>query len=177
MLTCRFPQEILLLTTQHLEQLTKLTNNSDAINCISDTKERFMSEYYGLSATELMLLRGQVLTFAQSRNVRVSLFLENETQTKDGNLVVAPPRHGGFMVTKPGTVKWANKKQNETYQIPKYTQFIEEFERKWERIASNLGDNIYAYEKGKKPNAQTASTVTSSTIRPKNVRNFRICRV
>lgn len=171
MLTCRFPQEVLLLTTQHLEELTKLTTNPDAISCISDAKERFMTRYYELSATELLQLRGQVLAFAQSRNVRVSLFLENETQTKDGNLVVVPPMHGGYLVSKPGTIKWTAKKLKESSQIPKYTQFIEEFEVKWERVSSKLGENIYALEKTKKSTTSPSTVTSSAAVRPKNVKN------
>lgn len=91
LLTLRHPWELVELTLNHLEELTRVA--PAAVHAtIDDARSRFVHLASSLSRGQLAAIRRDLLNFCADRHVKVSLFLEQNSQRANGTFFLPPDR-------------------------------------------------------------------------------------
>merc|ERR1711871_1836419 len=152
----------------HLESLKSIVGNSapELLALLEDCCRMMRSTYQNMPPAELNNLRQTLCSFFQDRRVKVSLFLQDQTQNPDGSIVV--PNHGSLKGNQQrlGTVRYLQNGQDAgTFEV----QLISS--SNWNvsaGAASTLGGNLYA--KGRpsaaKENAPPAAEPAKPAMAP-----------
>lgn len=101
------PPSLLKISQTHLSGMRDIATGDDGlVALLADATRRCMEIYSRMSLGELYNLKQNLLRFFQDRDVKVSLFLEENTQRADGVIVLplAGPVPRGHEV--PGTVRY-----------------------------------------------------------------------
>lgn len=102
---CRVPQDMLLVTLNHLETIKLMTNTPELIAIVTSTITRCLNMYTPLTDGHWMRLKATALRFFHGRKVKVSLFLTGGKQLDDGEFVLEPPSRLAVGVSCPGCIK------------------------------------------------------------------------
>lgn len=106
-ISCKAPRELIDVTMNHLDALKKVVNGTPQLTDLLEECTRQMHMAFdNMPDTELNAMRQSLCSFFQDRKVKVSLFLQDQTQNVDGSIVVPSAgslRPGQFV---PGTVRY-----------------------------------------------------------------------
>jgi len=106
-ISCKAPRELIDVTMNHLEALKKVVTGTPQLTELLDEciKQMHMA-FDAMPAAELNAMRQSLCSFFQDRKVKVSLFLQDQTQNADGSIVV--PSAGAMQPGQfvPGTVRY-----------------------------------------------------------------------
>jgi hypothetical protein len=184
------PPSLLVITQTHLNGMRDIAMGDDGLVALLADATRRCSEIYArMCLGELYSLKQHLLRFFQDRDVKVSLFLEENTQRADGVIVLplAGPVPRGYEV--PGTVRYFD---NVTGKVISGTQKISgdfpsiflpalpisEGPVDASSTPTKLGANLYLKERKKDitstPNTTVASSASNiqSTNKEKEKRNI-----
>lgn len=90
------------ITTNHLATVSKIIKDKSILAKV--TKD-FENIFVGLMSNyDYYIMRCKILNSQNPKNVKVSFYLADKTQSNDGNIVVQPPETAGFSIVKLGTV-------------------------------------------------------------------------
>ena len=159
LISCTTTEEILKVTMNHLEALKGIVGDSapELLELLEECCRMMRTTYDRMPPSELNALRQTLCAFFQDRRVKVSLFLQDQTQNPDGSIVV--PNRGTLPRgrQKPGTLRYSQQGQDAgTFELPLVSS------SNWKPSAgtvSSLGANLYAKDRGAaaKENAPPAS--------------------
>merc|ERR1719424_1565574 len=90
LIACRYPQELLHVTLNHLHQLRAKIDDATAVadlvvEAIRSTNER----YSNMSPAEFASLKQALCRFFEDKHVKVSLFLQDGIQKSDGTIALS----------------------------------------------------------------------------------------
>lgn len=88
LLTAQYPEQLLKITLNHIQELTALVTSKDATMLLNFTREMMIKKYSNLSSAVYNRIRQALLRFFQNRNVKVTMFLNNGMQLQDGTIKI-----------------------------------------------------------------------------------------
>merc|ERR1711871_872665 len=177
-LTCSCAEDLLDVTLNHIEAVKRIsTSNAELLSLVKQCEELLHIHYKDMSMYDFRELRQQLALFFQDRKVKVSLFLQDETQNYDGSIKVKVGGSLPYNTTPPGTITYFHQDgpivpqpilgvpmvSAERY-VPSANRIrrVNVGEDRW----TNLGTNLYVKDRGN-ANALT----TSSSKKGKNEAN------
>ena len=90
MIACRYPQELLHVTLNHLYQLRAKIDDAAAVADLVDEAIRATNERYAsMSPAEFFSLKQALCRFFEDKHVKVSLFLQDGIQKSDGTIALS----------------------------------------------------------------------------------------
>lgn len=90
LIACRYPQELLHVTLNHLHQLRAKIDDATAVADLVDEAIRSTNERYSnLSTDEFASLKQALCRFFEDKHVKVSLFLQDGIQKSDGTIALS----------------------------------------------------------------------------------------
>lgn len=102
-MTLSYPEQLLKLTLNHLQELQRLIINKESVNLLRLTTDKLASTYGSLSSAVYNRIRQTLLRFFQNRNVKVTMFLQSGIQMQDGTIKITVTE-GVPLSDIPGTV-------------------------------------------------------------------------
>jgi len=90
LIACRYPQELLHLTLNHLHQLRAKIDDATAVADLVDEAIRSTNERYSnMNPEEFASLKQALCRFFEDKHVKVSLFLQDGIQKSDGTIALS----------------------------------------------------------------------------------------
>ncbi len=107
-LCCSSGEELCDVAWNHLHACKRIAgnDNNELLALIAQGEEMFQGLFNSMSMYAFRELRMQLAAFLQDRRVKVSLFLQDETQNQDGAIVVPLGGSLPFNSLPPGTVTY-----------------------------------------------------------------------
>eukprot|EP00397_Hematodinium_sp_SG-2012_P047923 GEMP01054703.1.p1 GENE.GEMP01054703.1~~GEMP01054703.1.p1 ORF type:complete len:371 (+),score=77.54 GEMP01054703.1:45-1157(+) len=106
-LTC--PEEILQVCMNHHEAICEMVeSNPELLQLLNKFESLTQETYHTLTAARFQQLREELLGHFQNRKVKISLFLQGETQSVDGQFVAPNSGTLPVHVAQPGTITYAD---------------------------------------------------------------------
>ena len=87
----------LILKSIHKSNDKLNTAYSEVMNLIQSAEDKLLAYYSTLSQAQWLMLKQSLFRFLQNKRVKVSLFLQTETQKKDGSLIL--PIHRKYHIS------------------------------------------------------------------------------
>jgi len=147
----------------HLNALRKMTKSASAQQLIDTASQQVRSVFQNFTLYDYYVLRLSLARFYQDRRVKVSLLLQENLQTNDGNIIVrcdnVLPQH----TDKPGSIRYYSKGRvvkEETVTLANAAAVTPYSAT----TKTDLGSNIYARDRKKKPSVMS-STVIPTTVK------------
>ena len=153
----RYPEEIYQVTLNHLtsikEILIKMDKelNKNLIERLEDIISRFVEIYIKLNSYDYYILKSTILRFLQGKNVKVSIFIQDNYQDNNSILYlpmneVAPP-----LVKKPGIARkldnFGNVENEFSFELALTNEFQENYVKERNtNFHTDLGLNLYSGE-------------------------------
>ena len=94
------------MTMNHLSNISSITSDSESLLTITKDFQKIFSE---MNNYDFYMIRSFILNSLNPKNVKVSFYLMDNSQSNDGNLIVQPPTNTGFNIEKIGTRFDGNK--------------------------------------------------------------------
>ena len=148
-LRTRYPEEIYQVTLNHficVMEIMKMIDPNDnlLINLVADSMDNFLNIYGKLTPYDYIILKSVILRFLQGKNVKVSIFIQENLQ--DSNSVIYLPMNevSPPYVEKVGTVK--NRiKDTQEYSELKLSKFYSENKNKdrMDNFETDFGKNMF----------------------------------
>ena len=154
-LRSRYPEELYQITLNHyqgiLDILTSIENDDNSLIVrVQEEILHFKQVYSKLSPYDYIILKSVILRFLQGKNVKVSIFIQDNLQ--DGNSIIylpmneeAPP-----LVGKIGQVKkFSNGRKDQNFFELKISECYKENKNKsrMDNFSTELGKNMFGSEK------------------------------
>lgn len=163
-ISCASPQELLDVTHNHLDVLRNLVGDSASTVELVDQCAALVHDTYSvLSLFEFCVLRHTLCTFFQDKKIKVSLFLNDQTQNSDGSIVV--PSGGMLPATTqmgPGTVRYFSGGQEiRRHCLPVISS------HRWSPhsgVRTNIGANVYDVEPRAGSPAPQSAAIASQPV-------------
>ena len=135
-------QGIYHMTINHLTTVGKLVKDK---NLFTNIDEEFQKLFNQMSNYDYYMIRCFILNSLNPKNVKVSFYLSDKSQSSDGNITVTPPDCSGYCVDKVGTrfdgeQKVSNTKQN-NHNCYKFVKAAPSSTYKSEK--SDVGTNVF----------------------------------
>lgn len=102
-LNLTYPEQLLKLCLNHIEELALLTTAKDCLTCLNATSEKLVKSYSALSSAVFARIRQALLRFFQNRLVKVTMFMHGGLQLADGTFKI-PVEDGVPQSECPGKV-------------------------------------------------------------------------
>ena len=137
-LRTRYPEEMFKITLNHLESIRKIltdqdpSGNKDLINDLNECISNFNKDYSQLTPYDYVILRQTLMRFLQGKNVKVSIFIQDNLQSNNSIIYLPMNEKAPPLVNKPGVVKEFDSNGNVTKKAEKATDYS--------KIAKALGD-------------------------------------
>jgi hypothetical protein len=159
---CSQAADLLHVTLNHIEQLRAMVaNTAPALELLAAVSASFLRTFGTLRAGELLAVRQQVGRFLQDRRVKVSLFLQNNTQNMNATFRLdtatpcsSSPHAAGAAAAaaceRPGVVRYFNRDGRATREVAFHSELTERAGRADEAGAAQqmlvLGCNVYSID-------------------------------
>lgn len=110
-LRTRYPEEMFKITLNHLESIKKIlteqdaSGNSSLINDLNDCIANFNKDYSQLTPYDYVILKQTLLRFLQGKNVKVSIFIQDNLQSNNSTIYLPMNEKAPPLVNKPGIIK------------------------------------------------------------------------
>ena len=148
-LRTRYPEEIYQVTLNHYLGILEILNSIEfddmsLINRIQEEMLNFKQNYSHLSPYDYIILKSVILRFLQGRNVKVSIFIQDNLQDNNSEIYLpmneqSPPNVGKLGVVKnysTGKEDFYELKLNECYKENKNKNRMDNF-------STDFGKNMY----------------------------------
>ena len=112
-LNLTYPEELLKLCLNHIQELSLLTSSKECLACLNSTNEKLVKNYANLSSAVFGRIRQALLRFFQNRLVKVTMFIHGGLQLADGTLKI-PVMEGMPMSDCPGRVVYGKAEESRT---------------------------------------------------------------
>lgn len=164
-LRSRYPEEIYQITLNHylgiIEILSSIeTDDRSLINRVQEEMLNFKQTYSKLSSYDYIILKSVILRFLQGKNVKVSIFIQDDLQ--DNNSIIYLPMNeiSPPFVGKLGVVKDYSNNSEDSFELKLNDYFRENNNNnRMDNFDVELGKNMYGSEKlkiiGRKKNQET----------------------
>ena len=122
LLRTRYPEEIYQIVLNHfscVEEIIKMIdpNDNNLINMVNNSKDNFMNVYGKLNPYDYIILKSVVLRFLQGKNVKVSIFIQENLQDSNSILYLPMNEVSPPFVGKVGKVKDRIKNTEENFVL------------------------------------------------------------
>ncbi|ESN93602.1 hypothetical protein HELRODRAFT_180692 [Helobdella robusta] len=107
MVVCKRPQDILLVTLNHLDEVRSIGPRNDVVldQIFNTVYEQLRIHYSRMSVSSFMLIRSSLLLFFKDSKIRVSLFLKEKLQHNSGAFILNVSGELPIDYPIPGTIK------------------------------------------------------------------------
>jgi hypothetical protein len=152
-LRTRYPEEIYQITLNHFLGILEILNsiefdNKFLINRIQEEMLNFKQNYSHLSPYDYIILKSVILRFLQGRNVKVSIFIQDNLQDSNSEIYlpmseISPPNVG-----KLGIVKNYSTGKEDFYEL-KLNEFYKKNtnQNRMDNFNTDFGKNMFGAEK------------------------------
>ena len=152
-LRSRYPEEIYQITLNHffgiLEILNSIENDDRSlIERIEEEMENFKQNYSRLSPYDYIILKSVILRFLQGKNVKVSIFIQDNLQDSNSIIYLPMKEESPPFVGKLGVVKKYSNGEEDFFEL-KLNDFYMENKNKnrMDNFNTELGKNMFGAEK------------------------------
>ena len=152
-LRSRYPEEIYQITLNHylgiLEILNSIENDDRSlIERIEEEMENFKKNYSKLSPYDYIILKSVILRFLQGKNVKVSIFIQDNLQDSNSIIYLPMKEESPPLVGKLGLVKNYSNGMEDFFEL-KLNNFYMENKNKnrMNNFNTELGKNMFGAEK------------------------------
>ena len=158
----RYPEEIYKITLNHLESMKEILitldmkGNKTIIETLDNVIRDFKSEYGRLLSYDFIMLKSTLLRFLQGKNIKVSIFLDNNLQGSNRVLYLPMEEKAPPLVGKPGVITvYSNGNGNEEktmfHELKLSNLFIDNiFKGRMSNFETQLGLNMFDEKKNVK---------------------------
>lgn len=170
-LRCSSGEEIVEVALNHVDAVKKIvTGNQELWDIVTDC-EKLIHEHYGcMKMADYRSLRLEIANFLQDRKVKISLFLQDETQNMDGSIVVPLGGVLPFNALPPGGIIYVQQdcRTETAHGCVSAGRFYVD-ERRTSRVNlnarfSDLGKNLYSKDKEAEAAAKAAAAAQEAAM-------------
>jgi hypothetical protein len=168
------PEQLLLITLNHLESIKRLINAGPTEDMIQNVINLTVGTYCGFTAGDWTRQRNTLLAFVKDRKVKVSIFLANGDQEKAGNLTIRPSGILPLGVEMPGFIYRITARSRievATFPVPPLGLIARESDSSMD-INSDIGCNIFVPCDNKIP--FESAHLSASVMREKNATHLPV---
>jgi len=151
-LWCSCPEEITQINQNHVKAIyNMIPDNAQLIQLVSAYEELMIDFYNNLTTAKFQQLREELLYFFQDRKVKISLFLQEETQGPDGTIYLKNRGQLPLHNQSPGMITYTDGRQTMVRLASDgcYTPGPSVTSRITTDTYSTLGQNLYCKQKTK----------------------------
>lgn len=145
MLTMVNMQGIYHMTMNHLTTIGKIVKDKSLFTNIANEFEKLFNN---MTNYDYYMIRCFILNSLNPKNVKVSFYLQDNSQSNDGNLIVSPPDVSGYCIDKIGT-RFDGEKKVENTGLHKFNCYnfvkaapMASFRSEKSEIGSNIFDKL-----------------------------------
>lgn len=149
-LRTRYPEEIYQIVINHFYGVIEIMkmidpNDTELIDMLKNTMNNFMNIYGKLNPYDYIILKSVILRFLQGKNVKVSIFIQENLQDTSSILYLPMNEISPPFVGKLGVVKNISKGNEENFDLKLNNCFKEnQNNNRMENFTTDLGKNIFA---------------------------------
>ena len=148
-LRARYPEEIYQITLNHYLGILEILNsiefdNKVLVNRIQEEMLNFKQNYSHLSPYDYIILKSVILRFLQGRNVKVSIFIQDNLQDSNSEIYLPMGEMSPPNVGKLGIVKNYSTGKEDFYEL-KLNEFYKENTNKnrMDNFNTDFGKNMF----------------------------------
>ena len=148
-LRSKYPEEIYQITINHfigvIEIMNKIDFNDKAmINMVKEAMDNFINIYGNLSPYDYIILKSIILRFLQGKNVKVSIFIQENLQETNSILFLPMNEESPPFVGKSGIVKDKISGKEDYYELKLSKCYIENKNNdRMKNFTTNFGKNMF----------------------------------
>ena len=149
-LRTRYPEEIYQIVINHFYGVIDIMkmidpNDTELIDMLKNAMNNFMNIYGKLNPYDYIILKSVILRFLQGKNVKVSIFIQENLQDTSSILYLPMNEISPPFVGKLGVVKNISKGNEENFDLKLNNCFKEnQNNNRMENFTTDLGKNIFA---------------------------------
>lgn len=145
-LNLTYPEQLLKLTLNHIQELISLTSVKECVNLLNSTSEKLVKIYSNINSATFNRIKQVLLRFFQNRQIKVTMFLSNNLQLPDGTLKI-PTTEGIPQGEIPGKIIFCKVESHKTMiNTPKFKRSSLSTRHPLQAQTA-LGANLYDSEK------------------------------
>ena len=149
-LRTRYPEEIFQIVINHFYGVIEIMkmidpNDTELIDMLKNAMNNFMNIYGKLNPYDYIILKSVILRFLQGKNVKVSIFIQENLQDTSSILYLPMNEISPPFVGKLGVVKNISKGNEENFDLKLNNCFKEnQNNNRMENFSTDLGKNMFA---------------------------------
>ena len=146
----RYPEEIYQIVINHFYGVIEIMkmidpNDTELIDMLKNAMNNFMNIYGKLNPYDYIILKSVILRFLQGKNVKVSIFIQENLQDTSSILYLPMNEISPPFVGKLGVVKNISKGNEENFDLKLNNCFKEnQNNNRMENFTTDLGKNMFA---------------------------------
>ena len=148
-LRSKYPEEIYQITINHFIGVIEIMNQIDfndkaMINMVKEAMDNFINIYGNLSPYDYIILKSIILRFLQGKNVKVSIFIQENLQETNSILFLPMNEESPPFVGKSGIVKDKISGKEDYYELKLSKCYIEnKNDDRMKNFTTNFGKNMF----------------------------------
>ena len=149
-LRTRYPEEIYQIVINHFYGVIEIMkmidpNDTELIDILKNAMNNFMNIYGKLNPYDYIILKSVILRFLQGKNVKVSIFIQENLQDTSSILYLPMNEISPPFVGKLGVVKNISKGNEENFDLKLNNCFKEnQNDNRMKNFTTDLGKNMFA---------------------------------
>ena len=149
-LRTRYPEEIYQIVINHFYGVIEIMkmidpNDTELIDMLKNAMNNFMNIYGKLNPYDYIILKSVILRFLQGKNVKVSIFIQENLQDTSSILYLPMNEISPPFVGKLGVVKNISKGNEENFDLKLNNCFKEnQNDNRMKNFTTDLGKNMFA---------------------------------
>jgi len=149
-LRTRYPEEIYQIVINHFYGVIEIMkmidpNDTELIDMLKNAMNNFMNIYGKLNPYDYIILKSVILRFLQGKNVKVSIFIQENLQDTSSILYLPINEISPPFVGKLGVVKNISKGNEENFDLKLNNCFKEnQNDNRMKNFTTDLGKNMFA---------------------------------
>ena len=149
-LRTRYPEEIYQIVINHFYGVIEIMkmidpNDTELIDMLKNAMNNFMNIYGKLNPYDYIILKSVILRFLQGKNVKVSIFIQENLQDTSSILYLPMNEISPPFIGKLGVVKNISKGNEENFDLKLNNCFKEnQNNNRMENFTTDLGKNMFA---------------------------------
>lgn len=157
LLSCSYPQEVLLVTLNHLYQLRSKVEEAQAVvDLVDEVIRQVNAKYAAMSCAEFAALKQALCRFFADKRVKVSLFLQDGIQKQDGTITLSYQGDTPPGIELPGKITYFDESGSsigiDSFLFPGVETMAQgRVAGDMVGLQTHLGSNLYAKEKAAGP--------------------------